>query len=250
MNILIAPDAFKDCLSALGVAQALKTGIEKWFPGADFQIAPLADGGEGTVESVIDATGGALVKIPVLDPLMREVSSFYGIAGDKKTAVIEMAAASGLELLSGSERDPWVTTTFGTGQLIRDALDRGCKKILLGIGGSATNDCGAGMAEALGVAFLDSTGSAAGRGGGCLGHVAQISLEGLDPRINEVEILVACDVSNPLTGPKGASAVYGPQKGADPEMVEKLDSNLEYFASLIRQQMGKEVSEIPGAGAA
>lgn len=250
MNILLAPDAFKDCLSARQVAISLRRGIERIMPETDFQIAPVADGGEGTVESVIDATGGKRIEWVVKDPLMREINSFYGITGDGSTAVIEMAAASGIELLIPEERDPWVTSTFGTGELIKNALDRGCKKLLLGIGGSATNDGGAGMAEALGVKFTCGREISPGPGGGALGDVERIHMEGLDPRIADLDILVACDVSNPLTGPEGASAIYGPQKGADGDMVIKLDHNLEHFAMLIRQQLGKEISNVPGAGAA
>ncbi len=250
MNILIAPDSFKDCLSARQVAEAIKRGIERILPGAGFQIAPMADGGEGTVQSLIDATGGQLVHLQVMDPLMREIGSFYGITGDGSTAVIEMASASGIELLAPSERDPWITSTYGTGQLIADALKRGVKTILMGIGGSATNDGGRGMAEALGVRFPNSDHRSSGRGGGSLGEVNQIRMEGLNPRIKDISILVACDVSNPLTGPKGASSVYGPQKGADPEMVRKLDSNLAHFAGVIEEQLGKKVDKVPGAGAA
>jgi len=210
----------------------------------------MADGGEGTVESVTDATRGKRIVLKVMDPLMRETGSFYGITGDGQTAVIEMAAASGIELLKVEERNPWITSTFGTGQLIKDALDRGVRKIMLGIGGSATNDGGAGMAQALGVKFGGKTGAVSVQGGGALAELEQIHMEDLDPRIRQTEILVACDVSNPLTGPQGASAVYGPQKGADEEMVQKLDRNLEHFAELIRDQLGKGISEIPGAGAA
>jgi len=250
MHILIAPDSFKDCMSARQVAQTLQRGMEKVLKGATFQIAPMADGGEGTVESLIDATGGRRVELTVMDPLMRKVTSFYGITGDGSTAVIEMAAASGLELLNPSERNPWITSTYGTGQLIGDALDKGCNKLLLGIGGSATNDGGAGMAEALGVKFTNRKGAKPEPGGGFLGTVEKIHMEGLHPAIPGAEIRVACDVSNPLTGPEGASAVYGPQKGADPEMVKKLDAHLEHFAGLIKDQLGKEVSPVPGAGAA
>jgi glycerate kinase len=181
---------------------------------------------------------------------MRPISSFYGITGDGSTAVIEMAAASGLELLEPGERDPWITSTHGTGQLIADALDQGCKHIMLGIGGSATNDCGAGMAEALGVKFSGKFGKLSARGGGSLGEVASVHLEGIDGRIAETSFVVACDVSNPLTGPQGASAVYGPQKGADRAMVKKLDQNLAHFAGLIEKQLGKEISRTPGSGAA
>ena len=250
MKILIAPDSFKDCLSAKAVAASLAKGIRSILPDADCILVPMADGGEGTVESVIDATHGKRIELKVLDPLMRETDSFYGITGDGETAVIEMAAASGIELLKRDERDPWITSTYGTGQLIKDALDQGVRKILLGIGGSATNDGGAGMAQALGVRFSGKFGNIPVHGGGALGELEQIHMEDLDPRIKQTEILVACDVSNPLTGPQGASAVYGPQKGADEKMVQELDRNLLHFAGLIKDQLGKEVSEIPGAGAA
>lgn len=250
MNILIAPDSFKDCLSAMEVASALQRGIQKIIPDASISLLPMADGGEGTVESVIDATRGKLLRLKVMDPLMREIDSFYGITGDGETAVIEMAAASGIELLKGDERNPWITSTFGTGQLIRDALDHGVRKILLGIGGSATNDGGIGMAQALGVQFGGKFGKFPIQGGGALGEVEKIYMEGLDSRIHATEIVVACDVSNPLTGPQGASHVYGPQKGADGTMVEKLDRNLLHLAELLQDQLGKEISEYPGAGAA
>lgn len=250
MNILIAPDSFKDCLKARQVALAIQQGMEKVLPGATYQIAPMADGGEGTVESVIDATLGRKVELSVRDPLMREIRSFYGITGDGNTAVIEMAAASGIELLDPSERNPWITSTFGTGQLIGDALDQGCKQILLGIGGSATNDGGAGMAEALGVSFLDGKGRKVKPAGGFLDQVERIQMEGLHPAISSADIQVACDVNNPLTGTEGASAVYGPQKGANVEMVKKLDAHLDHFAGLMRDQLGKEVAMVPGAGAA
>ena len=176
MNILIAPDAFKDCLSARQVAMALTDGLKALLPASTFELVPMADGGEGTVESIIDATGGKRITVTVKDPLLREINSFYGITGDGNTAIIEMAAASGLELLDERERDPWVTSSYGTGQLIRDALDHGCRKILLGIGGSATNDCGAGMAGALGVKFFKSDGTTCGQGGGELDKVDRISM--------------------------------------------------------------------------
>lgn len=249
-NILIAPDSFKDCLSALEVAAALQRGILKVLPDASCTLIPLADGGEGTVESLIDATGGEKICLQVHDPLMRKVESFYGLSGDGTTAVIEMAAASGIELLKPDERDPWVTTTFGTGELIKDALDRGVKKILLGIGGSATNDGGGGMAQALGIRFMGTYGPINVQGGGALAEVREIQMDALDPRIAETEIIVACDVDNPLTGERGASAVYGPQKGADEQLVKKLDENLVHMAVLIRDQLGKDVEHVPGAGAA
>ncbi|MFO7671492.1 MAG: glycerate kinase [Bacteroidales bacterium] len=250
MNILFAPDSFKDCLRATEVAEALSRGLGKVIPDAVIRLVPMADGGEGTVESVINATGGQIIKLEVHDPLMRKVPSFYGVSGDGSTAVIEMAAASGLELLGRAERNPWVTSTYGTGELIRNALERGCRKILLGIGGSATNDGGVGMAFALGVKFLDSKGKPVPQGGGALIDVSQIRMEGLDRRISETEILVACDVTNPLTGLHGASYVYGPQKGADGVMVERLDKNLRHLAGLIARQLDKEIETVPGAGAA
>jgi len=250
MKILIAPDSFKNSLSAMGVAESLRKGFLKSLPGAEIRTLPMADGGEGTIESIIDATGGELIRVKVQDPLSREVDSYFGITGDRSTAVIEMAAASGLQLISEEEKDPWITSTYGTGELIRAALDNGCRTILLGIGGSATNDCGAGMAEALGVRFLGPDGMQVEQGGGALGEVRRIDVGGLDRRIAESRILVACDVRNPLTGPEGASCVYGPQKGADREMAKKLDANLAGFAGLIQDQLGKDVENVPGAGAA
>jgi glycerate kinase len=250
MRILIAPDSYKNALSALEVAESLRSGLQKVFQDAEFEILPMADGGEGTVEALIDATQGEIIKTRVHDPLMRPIESSFGITGDGLTAVIEMASASGIQMITSGERNPWITTTFGTGELIHAALDRGCRDIILGIGGSATNDCGMGMAAALGVKFLDASGNTVVQGGGMLDEVANIDMSGLDERIKDTKIMVACDVTNPLTGPQGASHVYGPQKGADPEMVKKLDSNLKKFSDLIRVQLGKEVEKIPGAGAA
>ena len=250
MRILIAPDSYKNALSALEVAKSLKSGLQKIFHDAAFEILPMADGGEGTVEALIDATGGQIINTRVHDPLMRPIESSFGVTGDGITAVIEMASASGIQLITSEERNPWITTTFGTGELIHAALDRGCRDIILGIGGSATNDCGMGMAAALGIKFLDQSGNSVGPGGGMLAEVVQIDMSGLDERIRETKIMVACDVTNPLTGAEGASHVYGPQKGADPEMVKKLDSNLKKFSDLIMKQLGKDVGKIPGAGAA
>jgi glycerate kinase len=250
MNVLIAPDSFKDSLKASEVAQELARGLNKILPDIKIRMLPMADGGEGTVESVIDATEGRIISVKVKDPLQRDRSSFFGISGDGSMAVIEMAAASGLEILEEGERNPWLTSTYGTGELISKALDLGCRKILMGIGGSATNDGGMGMAKALGIGFLDAGGKQLFHGGGALGDLRQIDIEGLDPRIRETEILVACDVSNPLTGSGGASFVYGPQKGADPEMVKKLDENLAHLARVISSQLGRKVDTVPGAGAA
>ncbi|HER08141.1 MAG TPA: glycerate kinase, partial [Bacteroides sp.] len=250
MKILIATDSFKDSLSAREVGLALKMGFLKGSPGHTIEILPLADGGEGTVDAIVDITRGKRISLQVMDPLMRGTEAFFGVTGDGRTAVIEMAAASGLEKLASSERNPWVTSTYGTGQLIAAAMNLGCRRILVGIGGSATNDCGAGMAEALGVKFLDGRGRPVGKGGGALGGVDRIDVTGLDPRVGETEFLVACDVTNRLTGPEGASAVYGPQKGADKQMVQQLDANLRHFAGKVREELGKEIEQVPGAGAA
>ena len=250
MKILLAPDSFKDCLSAKEVALELAGGIHRVRPGDECLIIPVADGGEGTVEAVVEASGGRMLELPVLDPLLREISATYGISGDGRTAVIEMAAASGLPLLRSDERNPWHTSSFGTGQLIRHALDQGCEQILLGIGGSATNDGGAGMAAALGARFETEEGKLPVPAGGMLGRLRKISMDELHPRIGEVEIRVACDVNNPLTGPQGASRIYAEQKGADREMIAALDHNLHHFATLIHQQLGKQVDQVPGAGAA
>ncbi|HBH49795.1 MAG TPA: glycerate kinase, partial [Bacteroidales bacterium] len=204
MNILIAPDSFKDCLTANEVGEFILKGLKKSELSFSSKILPMADGGEGTVYSLVDATGGNIQKCKVLDPLLRETEAFYGILGDGKTAVIEMAAASGIELLSKDERDPWITTTYGTGQLIKQALDLNCRRIIIGIGGSATNDGGTGMAKALGIKFLNSEGKILETGGGALSELASIDISGLDKRLKNTEIIVACDVSNPLIGNEGA----------------------------------------------
>ncbi|HEY4786235.1 MAG TPA: glycerate kinase [Bacteroidales bacterium] len=249
MNILIAPDSFKDALSSREVANYLKAGMIKVIPDWLFDLVPLADGGEGTVETILSSVKGETIRITVHDPLMRQISSFIGFI-PVRTALIEMAAASGLMLVSEGERNPWVTTSFGTGELIKTALDNDCKTIILGIGGSATNDAGVGIAMALGVKFLDEKNNPVSAGGGEVGRIRKIDISGLDARISDTEILVACDVTNPLTGPDGASAVYSPQKGADTGMVKELDANLVSLARVIKEQLGKDVETLPGAGAA
>ena len=211
MRILICPDSYKECLQAGQVAAHVVTGIKRARSDDEIKIIPLADGGEGTVSSLVEATGGSMAGAKVHDPLMREIDSFMGILGDGKTAVIEMASASGLALLKPGERNPWITTTFGTGELIKNALDKGCRKIIVGVGGSATNDGGMGAAKALGVRFLDKNGRTLEPGGGTLGRLAGFDMTGLDKRISACEIYVSCDVTNPLTGNDGASLVYGPQ---------------------------------------
>jgi glycerate kinase len=250
MRILICPDSYKECLPARQVAIHMANGIKRVRTADEIRILPLADGGEGTVSSLVETTGGRTIRRKVHDPLLRETDSFMGILGDGNTAVIEMASASGLALLKPGERDPWVTTTFGTGELIKNALDKRCKRIIVGVGGSATNDGGMGAASALGVRFFDKNGRDLAPGGGSLSRLAKIDKSGLDKRISACEILISCDVSNPLTGKEGASYVYGPQKGADKEMTEKLDRNLRHYARQIKKYLGKDIGHIPGSGAA
>jgi glycerate kinase len=250
MKILVAPDSFKDCLTASQVAFHIEKGILLELPEAQIRKLPLADGGEGTVAALINATGGKLFKCKVHDPLMRLIEAEYGISRDGITGIMEMAAASGLELLLQTERNPWITTSFGTGELIKTLLNHGCKRIIIGIGGSATNDAGTGMLAALGITFLDSSNIAVSGEGGELSKIEKIDISGIDQRIYKTEIIIASDVNNPLTGPNGASFVYGPQKGADQEMTEKLDRNLRHYAKIIKKQLGIDIDKIAGSGAA
>ena len=250
MKVVIAPDSYKGCLSALEVAKAMERGVLSVFPSAKVRKIPIADGGEGTVAALVTATNGQLRQTEVTDPLGNKIIAHWGVLGDGRTAVIEMAAASGLPLVPKEKRDPRVTTTYGTGELIKAALAEGLAKIIIGIGGSATNDGGTGMARALGVRFLDAAGQEVAAGGGSLAEICQIDATGLDPRLKNTEIVVACDVDNPLCGTRGASAVFGPQKGATPEMVQQLDAGLAKYASCARQATGRDVAEKAGAGAA
>ncbi|WGE56286.1 glycerate kinase [Actinobacillus equuli subsp. haemolyticus] len=250
MKIVIAPDSFKESLTALEVAQSIEGGFRRIFPDAQYIKVPMADGGEGSVQSLIDATKGELLEVEVTAPLGNKVTGFLGISGDKQTAFIEMAAASGLHLVPFEQRNPLKTTSFGTGELIKKALDLGVKKILLGIGGSATNDGGVGMLQALGASFKNAAGEEIGFGGEQLQQISQISLENLEPRLQSVEFEVACDVNNPLCGEHGASAVFGPQKGATPEMVQTLDNALAHFADIALAQQGIAIANHAGAGAA
>lgn len=249
MKIVIAPDSFKESLSALEAASAIEAGFREIFPDADYVKVPVADGGEGTVHAMVAATGGRLVTLQATGPLGRPVEAFYGLCGDGLTAVVEMAAASGLELVAPAERDPLAATSRGTGELIRAALDAGARRFILGVGGSATNDGGAGMLQALGAGLLDAHGAQLAPGGAALARLDRIDVAQLDPRIGECVFDVACDVSNPLVGPRGASAIFGPQKGATPAMVDQLDANLRHYASIIARDLGQDVAEIPGAGA-
>lgn len=250
MRIIVAPDSFKGSLSALDVAEAMERGILAVFPAAEVIKMPIADGGEGTVEALVATTDGRLLRADVRGPLGETVSAQWGISGDGAMAFLEMAAASGLSLVPKELRDPRITSTYGTGELIRAALDAGLRKLVIGIGGSATNDGGAGMARALGVRFLDAVGRDLPEGGAALAHLARIDRSGLDPRLLEASILVACDVDNPLCGPRGASAVYGPQKGATPAMVQELDAALGIFADIAATATGRDVALLAGAGAA
>jgi len=277
MKIVIAPDSFKESLSATEVAQAIARGVLAVCPEAQVDLCPMADGGEGTVEAMVAATGGRYVSADVFDPLGRHIRARLGLLGAAReamlpgevgftaagvaaegegpagtTAVIEMAAASGLALVPLDRRDPLRTTTYGTGQLIVAALDAGARQIILGIGGSATVDAGCGAAQALGVEFYDADGEpcACGLAGGGLTSIATTDLSGLDERLAETQIRIACDVTNPLTGPEGAAAMYGPQKGATPEVVEQLDAGLTHFAAIVAEPLGMDIDSLPGAGAA
>ena len=249
-KVVVAPDSFKGSLTARQVCQAAQEGLRRVWPEAEVVSVPMADGGEGTVQSLVDATAGRIINIDVAGPLGEPVAAFFGVLGDAVTAVIEMAAASGLPLVPRGRRNPLTATTRGTGELIASALDMGCRRFIIGVGGSATNDGGAGMAQALGIRLIDARGADIGPGGAELARLARIDASGLDVRASESEFLVACDVDNPLTGPRGASAVYGPQKGATPEMVEILDDALRNLAAVIRRDLGADVDGIPGAGAA
>lgn len=252
MKYLIAPDSFKENLNAMEVATAIEQGILKVSPKARIHKTPMADGGEGTVQSLIDATGGRILKTEVVGPLGEKVMARFGILGDQKTAVIEMAEASGLPLVPKDKRDPMLTTTYGVGELIRAALDEGVEELIIGIGGSATVDGGAGMAQALGVRFLDAEKGEIPlyASGGVLERIVDVDMSGLDPRIAKAKIRIACDVDNPLSGKKGAAAVFGPQKGATPEMVKRLDANLKHLGEVLFKKIGKDVRKIPGGGAA
>ncbi|OOM80847.1 glycerate kinase [Clostridium sp. BL-8] len=250
MKIVIAPDSFKGSLTALEVANAIEDGLRKYDRDFVIEKVPMADGGEGTVESLVSLTNGEIVNVTVKDPLMRNVKGFYGLLGDKKTAVIEMAAASGLPLLNENEKNPLITSTFGTGQLIVDALDKGCKNFIIGIGGSATNDGGTGMLKALGVKFLNKDNKEIKDGAIELNHLHTIDMSQFDKRIYECDIKVACDVENPLCGENGASFVFGAQKGADEDMMRVLDDNLCHYGKVLEDNFNMEVINVPGAGAA
>jgi len=252
MKIVIAPDSFKGSLSAVEVSDAIEKGVRKALPDVEIVKIPMADGGEGTVEALVSSTQGHIEGTIVRDPLGYDVEAHYGILGDGKTAVVEMASASGLPLVPPEKRNPLYTTTYGTGELILAAVEKGCRKFIIGIGGSATTDCGTGMAQALGVVFYDKSGGKINTymNGYWLGKTGSIDSSGLIPAIRKSSFTVACDVDNPLLGPKGSAHVYAPQKGATPEIVEQLETNMAYFADILEKTIDQKVRDIPGAGAA
>jgi len=250
MKIVIAPDSYKESLSAPDVADVIEKGFREIFPDARYVKVPLADGGEGTVEAMIAATQGKELHARVTGPLNAEVDAVWGLSGDGSTAFIEMAAASGLALVPHDQRNPLLTTSYGTGELITQALNNGAKNIVIGIGGSSTNDAGMGMMQALGVRFLDRDNQELSPGGGSLNQLEHIDISGLDSRLADCAVRVACDVTNPLIGPQGASRIFGPQKGATEEMITTLDRNLEHYADIIARSFDIDVKQFPGAGAA
>lgn len=249
-KIVIASDSFKGSVSSMEVAECAELAIHKVFPDCEVMKIPVGDGGEGTVETLITAMDGKAVSCTVHDPLMRPIEAVYGILGDNRTAVIEMATASGLTLVPLPERNPLLTTTYGTGELIKDALDRGCRNFLIGIGGSATNDAGTGMLQALGFRFLDHEGEELGLGGQILDKVRSVDRSVVLPELREATFTVACDVNNPFYGEKGAAYVFARQKGADDAMIRSLDAGLRNLAGVIKRIEAIEIDDIPGAGAA
>lgn len=250
MKIVLAPDSYKNSLTAKQVAQAMENGLKKVLPEADYVQVPMADGGEGTVQSLVDAKHGQLLSEQVIDPLGKETTAHFGLIDNVQVAVIEMAEASGIQYVNDETKDPYVTTTYGTGQLIKAAIETGAKTIVIGIGGSATNDGGAGMAQALGAKLLDKNGQELAYGGKALVDLEKIDIGQMMPELSDVKVIIASDVTNPLTGEKGASNVFGPQKGATPEMISVLDKSLSHYADVIKRDLGKDLEHVEGAGAA
>lgn len=247
---LCAPDSFKESLTAMEAARAMAQGIENADHDAEVRCLPMADGGEGTARALVDATGGSMRAVPVHDPLGRPVEGHFGLLADGTTAVVETAEASGLALLEAKEHNPLIASSYGTGELMLAAVRSGAKRIIVGLGGSATNDAGAGLLQALGVRLLDKNGNDLAHGGAALANLTTIDISTMDPALKNVAITAACDVTNPLTGPTGASAVFGPQKGASKDDVATLDAALAHFAQVIDSQLGVAVNDVPGAGAA
>lgn len=250
MNIIIAPDSFKGSASAINITKKISEGVTRVYPYACIKEIPLADGGEGTLENMVYSTRGKTISVEVHDPLMRKIRADYGILGDQETVIIEMAQASGLTLLSEEEKNPLLTSTFGTGELIRHALDKGYKKFVIGLGGSATNDGGMGLLKALGVKFYNSKGIELGDGGESLINLSHYDSSGLDNRLLDCSFTIACDVTNKLCGPNGASEVFGPQKGASLADIQILDLALNRYAEVVEKQQGINVKELTGGGAA
>ena len=250
MKILIAPQAFKGSISAVDAAAAMREGVLRVLPEAEVSAVAVADGGDGTLETLVEGSGGEIHHIEVTGPLGERRTAEWGAMGDGATAVIEMARTSGLALVPDEKRNPLITTTFGLGEAIIQAIDAGYRRFIIGIGGSATNDAGAGMAQALGVRLLDNGGRDLEFGAAALSRLDHIDMSGLNDTVRSCEFLVACDVNNPLTGPTGASAIYGPQKGATPEMIERLDAALLHFAEVVKRDIGADINDIPGSGAA
>lgn len=250
-TFVLAPDSFKESMSAEQACQAMQRGVLQVFPDACCIAVPMADGGEGTVEALLRSLDGQGITCMVTGPLVtQQVSTYFAIVDYGRTAVLEMAKANGIHLLAAEQRNPMLTSTYGTGEMIKQALDRGIEKIIVGLGGSVTNDGGAGMAQALGVQFFNSTGEAIQVCGGNLDQINQIDISQLDARLKNTEILIASDVNNPLCGPNGASAIFGPQKGATPEMVQQLDRNLNHYANLVEASLGIFIKNVAGSGAA
>ena len=249
-KILISPQEFKESLTGLEVANAIQEGINKADSKIKTNLVPVADGGDGTLQTMVDVTGGKIITETVRDPLGRNIDSVWGKLGDDNSAVIEMAKASGLALLNENEKSATLTSTYGTGQLFKFALDQGIDNFIIGIGGSATNDGGAGFVSALGAKLYDENGKEVESNGISLSSIRDIDMSNFDKRVKNTSVRVACDVTNPLCGNEGASAIFGPQKGANPEEVNLLDKNLLHWASLIKDQLGKDILNVPGAGAA
>lgn len=249
-KIVIASDSFKGSVSSLEVAQSAETAIHKVLPACEVVKIPVADGGEGTIDALVAAMRGTIIPCLVHDPLMNSIQSHYGIVNEGKTAIIEMALASGLTWVPVKKRNPWLTTTYGTGELIKDALLRGCRDFRIGIGGSATNDAGTGMLQALGFRFLDEAGRELDKGGQILGSIQSIDRSHVLPELQEAVFTIACDVNNPFSGKNGAAFVYARQKGADDEMIRELDKGLQRFAAVLKESEHVDVNTIPGAGAA
>lgn len=249
MKIVIAVDSFKGCLSSSSIANAVEEGIQNTLPGCEMIKVPIADGGEGTVDALVDATQGKIITIPVHNPLMQPIQASYGMTGDGQTAIIEMSAASGLDLIPLRPGNVMDTTTYGTGEMIANAIERGCRNFIIGVGGSATNDAGTGMMQALGVRFTDEMGNEVEKGGKSLSSIRHIDTQNQLSELQDCTFHIATDVTNPFYGPQGAACIFGPQKGGNEEQIKALDKGMKHLAELIFETTGKEIGHLPGAGA-